>query len=459
MPSPQIAFLAPHRHPRLRYVLKELSADTGYNFRLFTDLEKWTSADAAARIKYGEAAGAGLGREEQSEGYLTLNLPAHPFLSGTGTTEKDLQVDRDRNGFPQFFSIGARQAGSYDLLACAFYCLSRYEEYNSPAEDKHGRFPANAAHAEKNGYLHLPVVRHWFKKIATELRAVFPDIPEPNQAAYYFQPTYDVDMLWAYRHRGLRGQAAGARDVFMGELARAFDRWISKEKDDPYDKIDYLLSLHHWAERSRAGDATFSPTKPQFFWLVANADDHRDPNPYPIPKAQHEVMRSLLDRTVVGLHPSYRSSDQPELIKEELERLQAITDKRCEHSRQHFLRFRLPGTYRELHRAGIRHEHTMGYADAIGWRAGTNQPFYWYDVEREEATYLRLYPFAAMDVTLKNYLELGPEEAYGEIIKLRNGMLTYGGAFTLLWHNSSFAPLYGWKGWQEIYERLVQELT
>ena len=459
MPPPQIAFLAPHRHPRLRYVLKELSQDSGYDLRLFTDEEKWQSTSAAGWIRYGEAAGAKESGEEQGGEYPTLTLPAHPFLSGANLEEVDLQVDFDQKGYPQFFSTRARQAGSYDLLACAFFCLSRYEEYDNPVTDNHGRFPASASHAFRNEYLHLPVVRYWFRQIAEQVATTLPELPQPNRPTYYFQPTYDIDLLWAYRYRGWRGVASGVRDALTGELPRAYDRLISGKRNDPYDKLDYLLSLHHWAERKPSQPSESCSVKPQVFWLVADNTDRRDPNPYPVPRQQEEVMRALLPKVVTGLHPSYRSSDQPELIKEELERLQEITDKHIEHSRQHFLRFRLPDTYRELHRNGIRHEHSMGYAGAVGWRAGTNRPFNWYDVEREEATYLKVYPFAAMDATLKNYLELSAEQAYEVVVRLRDNVHEFGGPFTLLWHNSSFAPLYGWAGWQEMYEGLVKKLT
>jgi hypothetical protein len=119
----------------------------------------------------------------------------------------------------------------------------------------------------------------------------------------------------------------------------------------------------------------------------------------------------------------------------------------------------MPETFRQLRLAGITHDYSMGYADAVGWRAGTNFAFPWYDLEREEATSLTIHPFAAMDVTLKNYLHLDPAEAEQTVLTLANGLQPFGGPFMLLWHNTSFAGIYGWGEWREMFGGLVEQLS
>ena len=196
-------------------------------------------------------------------------------------------------------------------------------------------------------------------------------------------------------------------------------------------------------------------TRPQIFWLLSDGQDRRDTNPFPTPEKQKELIREWLPHATIGIHPSYHSSDRTELIREEVDRLTAITGRRPLHSRQHFLRFRLPDTYRALRLAAITNDHTMGYADAVGWRAGTNLPFFWYDLEHEKATGLIVHPFAAMDGTLKDYLRLSTSEARQKVASLANGVRPFGGVFPLLWHNSSFSDDYGWAGWQSMYEDCV----
>jgi hypothetical protein len=418
-------------------VLKEIGRDLGYDLRLMTDAERWKKAVAIGKISI----------SENFEGVKSLRLPAHSFLQGSDAMKEDLEVSLPDN-LPAFFLVD----GEPDYLACCFYHLSRYEEYQPFSADAHGRFSAMESHAQKHGYLHRPLVREWAALLRQKLLTVFPDLTPAKVHPWQFRPSYDIDALWAWKHRGLRGVAAGLRDVLTGHPKRAWNRFTVSEQSDPFYTIAFLQSLH-----LPPGPDEPALT-PAWFWLLADNNDRKDPNPYPTPDTQKMLIRELVTTDTVGIHPSYHASDAPPLLQAEVDRLAAITDRPVRNSRQHFLRFRLPETYRNLRNAGITHDFTMGYADDVGWRAGTNQPYFWYDLEREEATGLTVHPFAAMEVTLKNYLNLGPEAAKEGIIALANAVRPFGGDFMLLWHNSSFSNDYGWAGWKEAYAEIVEKL-
>lgn len=438
MPAPTlIPVLSPHRHPRLRYVLKEIGRDLGYDLRLITDRERWKNSKALGKISI----------SENIEGVICLTLPAHPVLQGGDVREEDLRVTH-QNNLPGFFAVN----GVPDYLACCFYHLSRYEEYQPFTPDAHGRFPASESHARRNGYLQRPIVREWAAQLGRRLREVFPELPPPTVHPWRFRPSYDIDIFWAYHHRGLRGVASGLKDVVTGEPKRAWERFTTPPEHDPYQSFAFLRSLHLPPGPNEA------PLEPVWFWLLTDGSDRHDINPYPIPEAQQTVMRELAAAQTTGIHPGYTTMDDPATLQREIDRLAAITGTSVRHSRQHFLRFRLPGTYRALQTAGITHEYTMGYADDIGWRAGTNLPFFWYDLERESATGLTVHPFAAMDATLKNHLQLGPEAAKNRVFQLADAVRPFGGDFMLLWHNSSFAERYGWSGWRAAYAEMVAGL-
>lgn len=422
-----IAILSHHRHPRLRYILKALSLDSGYHLRLITDQSKWENAEADAKVTYGVAV---------SDETIPVWL-ASRFLSGSAPSQQDLRVDWLED-VPRFFSG--------DLLACCFFALSRYEEYQPFTPDKHHRFPAKESHAMANDYLHLPVVRIWTRLLVTRLQAAFPELPPPRQWPFSFRPTYDIDLLWAYHYRGWRGIASGLRDVLTGFFGRAKARFTSPPSEDPYYTLDYLLNLH-------------PKRKADVFWLLADKSAREDINPYPIPDKQISVMQALSSQVTMGIHPGYHSTGNKQKLSEEIKRLTDIMGKSPTHSRQHFLRLTLPETYQQLRLQGITHDHSMGYADAVGWRAGTNQPFYWYNLYEERSTGLTVVPFAAMDVTLKNYLGLSPEEAREKVLLLANHCQEVGGDFSLLWHNSSFSEDHGWEGWKTGYEELVVALV
>ncbi|PSR13118.1 MAG: hypothetical protein C7N36_09235, partial [Bacteroidetes bacterium] len=127
--------------------------------------------------------------------------------------------------------------------------------------------------------------------------------------------------------------------------------------------------------------------------------------------AYQQLIRSTTTWSDSGIHPSYRSFGNLARLRTEQQRLATILDQPVSHSRQHFLRLQLPQTYQQLLAAGIRHDYTMGYAEVPGYRAGTTEPFRWYDLNREQTTDLWVHPFVAMDVTLQNYQGLSASAA------------------------------------------------
>ncbi len=268
--APSIAVYSAHRHPRLRYVLRVLQDDLGYRFRLISDWGRWEAQGEAYRIVYG-------GAQKQTD-HLALRLPAHSLLRGGYPLASDLETVFS-DGIPFFFGVpSGNNVVRYDLLACIFFAVTRFEEYRVASHelDEHSRFSASASHAHRNGYLRLPVVRMWAAIIAGRLRKIFPDLPPPDRPRFYFQPTYDIDLLWAFRHRGWRGVASGLRDLLTGNFRRSAARFGLTGSPDPYMTLPYLLSLHLRTRKN-------NDAQPQVFWLLADNADRRDPNPYPTP--------------------------------------------------------------------------------------------------------------------------------------------------------------------------------
>ena len=99
----------------------------------------------------------------------------------------------------------------------------------------------------------------------------------------------------------------------------------------------------------------------------------------------------------------------------------------------------------------------MGYPDQVGFRAGTSQSFYWYDLENDLQTKLRIHPFCVMDVTLKQYLKLNPEQAFRQVQQILVQLKALRGQFTIIWHNSSFYGREGWVGWKKLYQDILKE--
>jgi hypothetical protein len=102
-------------------------------------------------------------------------------------------------------------------------------------------------------------------------------------------------------------------------------------------------------------------------------------------------------------------------------------------------------------------DYTMGYASQPGFRASICTPYYFYDLDVERETPLRINPFAVMDGTLKDYMDLTPADAFEIIDNLITEVKKVNGVFISLWHNESLSDKLRWKGWRNLYEKLLEK--
>jgi hypothetical protein len=373
--------------------------------------------------------------------------------SGTILFERNIQ----RQPIEFFTSLGLRAFFRkptknidfpFDLPGLVFFLATRYEEYLPFTADQWGRFSSKNAVATQGDFLHQPLIECWVQRLLLRLKEQFPDL-EVNEQNYRFEPTYDIDIAWAYLHRPLLLQAAStAKDLILQRWSSLRARWRTwtKRQIDPFFTFDYLTNLHQ-----RFG------LKPHFFFLLA--DRHRnDPNiSHQIPAMRRLVQQLAAQGNPCGIHPSFASNQLPAKIVEEKNRLAEILEKPVNTSRQHFLKLSFPITYQRLIAAGIQHDYSMGYADSVGFRASISRAYPWYDLQNEETTTLMIHPFIAMDVTLKQYLKLQPQAAIEVVRQLIEAAKAVQGVAGLLWHNSSFAPHEGWEGWQNAYEAIIAD--
>ena len=390
------------------------------------------------------------GRERQSD--QEVLLPVHRFMltEFADLSEVPVNVEEDNN-LPFFFKTVSQNDGdlSFDLLSMAFYLISRVEEYNASALDEHGRFPVEQSLAYQHQFLGQPILDQWGHRLYTILQRKCPRLPN-RSISYKFQPTIDVDFAWCYSNKGWQRNLGGLlRDATQLNHLAVVERLavLTGRQEDPFYTFDYIKTVHG------------GTTSPVYFFLVAQRPGPFDKNISPGNASMKKLIEDIAETYEIGLHPSYASNDQTDLLKEEKKALEALVAYPVVNSRQHFLRLKLPETYRQLIASGIQKDYTMGYAGATGFRASTAYPFYWYDLEKEEATTLRIYPFQIMDVTLKNYLSLSPQEAVTHSAQIVDAIRATGGTFISIWHNSSFSSQMGWQNWGVVYEKLVALAT
>ena len=124
-------------------------------------------------------------------------------------------------------------------------------------------------------------------------------------------------------------------------------------------------------------------------------------------------------------------------------------------SRNHYITLKFPETYRNLISAGITDDYTMGFPDATGFRAGTSQDFYWYDLKDERQTVLKIHPFCLMDVTLRKYLKMRWEHADFVLNKIEKNIKNVDGRMTILLHNESLSGNDDWEDWDTVFRNFL----
>ncbi len=321
-----------------------------------------------------------------------------------------------------------------DYLAAIFYVLTRMEEYTATMKDHHDRFTANQSELLAHGILETAVCDRWAERILNKL-----GIKAENEK-YGFEPTFDIDNTYAYRYkRGIRRNLSIMRDRVKNNKERLRERKeVERGAKDPYDKYDQISSIAQQFDT-------------RIFWLVESHGKYDRNLDISLPEHQ-ALIQNLSKDASIGIHPSYKSFCSPTLVNQEKQTLENILGSEIRASRQHFLRFTLPESYKTLLQAGIRNDYSMGFADGIGFRAGTARSFHWYDLLEERITDLIIHPFVYMDGSLNEYLKLTPEESKERIKTLYGEVESYGGTFRFIWHNETIGEYNHWKGWKSVLD-------
>jgi hypothetical protein len=330
----------------------------------------------------------------------------------------------------------------FDVFAASFYLVTRYEEYESSKKDKYGRYHLSESIAKKHGFLGRPVVNSWAAMLENRLRKSYPElVTRPGR--YRYISTVDVDHAYAYKGRGaLRTLGGIGRSLTGAEFGRIAERImvLCGFKEDPYDTFGYIRRFH-----GQLG------IMPWFFILFADYGG-KDNNVTLGGKVFRDLMVALADETTLGIHPSLSSNRSPRRLETEIAGLSAATGREIRMSRQHYLKFSFPRTFRHLVTFGITDDFSMGYASESGFRAGIASPFRFFDLYRNEVTPLTIHPVTAMDVTFRDYLRLSPGNSIIQIKQLVDVVRSVNGEFVSLWHNESLADTGRWAGWRRVFE-------
>lgn len=422
--------------PRLTYIFKQFFVRILQIPVSFTTTVDEFVAHSGPKMTYSKTP---LGKE--------FFVRSHDLLFEQGVNDIDITLSK-WDDVPCFFSVGITSTIPFDIFAASFYLISRYEEYLPYVQDENERFPATESLAFKHKFLEKPLIDIWAYKFLEFLKEKFPNY-DYQKRNFKFISTIDVDHVFAYKQKGfIRNFGGFFRDVFTFHFDTAIERLLVllNFREDPYDTFDFLLKL---SKKYKINTI--------FFFLIGDYTTY-DTNVSASNSKYQSLIKSVADYVDVGLHPSYFTMKNATKLKIEKKRMEGIVNKPILKSRQHFLRLKLPETYQNLIDLEVEEDYSMGYASHYGFRASTCTPFYFYDLNFEIQTPLKVFSFAVMDTTLNDYLNYVPAVAKSKINILKKEVQFVNGTFILLFHNETLSENKRWKGWRKVYKDVISQI-
>jgi peptidoglycan/xylan/chitin deacetylase (PgdA/CDA1 family) len=334
-----------------------------------------------------------------------------------------------------------------DVFGSAFFMLTRYEEIVNADRDSHNRFPATASLAYQVGFLDRPIIDEYVEILWSCMTRLWPRL-ERRQRQYRLVLSHDVDCLlavlnrsWPEVVRSSAGDLLRRRDIGLAwnrmcaRMGCAFGHYDR----DPFNTFGFLMGV---SEKSGIAST--------FYFISDHSGNDRIDGYYRIdmPWIGH-LMRTMHSRGhEIGLHGSYGSYEDGTQIGREFRRLLEVAKRENIEqpewgSRQHYLRWATPITWRILGEAGVSYDSTLSFADHIGFRCGVCHEYEVYDLENREVLNLRERPLIAIDVSLTGpaYMHLHLDGAYDLVKTMSERCKSVDGDFTFLCHNNTVSTI------------------
>jgi hypothetical protein len=424
--------------PRIEYIFNHLLGElAGFEIKLTCNLNEYQAYD-----------GPSLNYAEQKIKPNEIHIPPNGLLFANSIIPLTASVKTNSDKIFLYFDGENIEANRFDLFAASFYLLSRYEEYLSFQPDIFNRFEAASSILYKHGLLEIPLIDKWALEIKDALLSVYPELSAKEKISSAII-TIDIDQAFAFKGRGIkRNILSFLKNAFGLHIKMLITqiKFFLHLSNDPFDTYGYLSQQQKQANLS-------------FIYFINIGDYSQYDKNLPASNTQlKKLLKTLQQDACIGLHPSYYSNGWPGKFHEEKSRLESIISNPITKSRQHYLKLNFPSTYRHLIEVGLKEDYTMGYASAPGFRAGTCTPFFWFDLEKNSPTQLKIFPITYMEGSLGEDLKLTPTDAQNKIESLTETVKQYRGCFVCIWHNHTVNDKFFWKGWKQVFENNLQKL-
>ena len=170
----------------------------------------------------------------------------------------------------------------------------------------------------------------------------------------------------------------------------------------------------------------------------------------------HLLLKYVSDYIEIGIVFSHASLSNQTKIKNEIRRMEHITNRDLASSMNADFLVNLPEIYRHLVELEVKKDFTMVFPDTVGFRAGTCTPFLFYDLDYEIITPLLIHPSAMTTFAFKTKYTSDVEKVVNSYLSEVNKV---NGTFTIVFSNKSFSSTVENKVWRKLFSEKLSEYT
>lgn len=413
--------------PRVEYVLGVLLGDTAERFQ-------WP-----AWLAYGD-------RPPNVAGPAVQIVPSSFFGDGYGAIDSLPSLPLDQiEGVPLLFGVpvlkrrGEVLVVGADILASAYFLLTRYEEWvRRDVRDVHGRFPGRESLAFRAGFMERPIVDEYAALLRAWAGAVGVGLLEQKRR-FSVLLTHDVDYIGPET-----GLLPGISTLGRGLLDRRRIRRVVADsviaaglRRHPDDNLEAVLRLDGQLTERVSSDRC----RTIFMFNAGVGSQHYGTSILGSRRTAARLRWASRSGAEIALHASYEAGGEPHRLGQERRALEEVSGLPIDKSRHHFLRWLEPEDGAALATAGIRWDATLGYADVAGFRLGVCRPVPLFDPMHRRLMGVEEHPLIVMDRTLDRPECMGLDEdaAFEYVRNLADTTFRHQGEFVCLWHNDALA--------------------
>ncbi len=330
-----------------------------------------------------------------------------------------------------------------------FFSNERYFKYPLK-KDKHDRIAPESIDKRYNKYLDVPItdilIRLFLKKFNV------------SSKSFRVNFTCDFDILHFWEYLGF---IEASKKVVRNILKLNF-RIIKKEIPSilfEKTKLKYNYFLNSKMFPSDLLNKNILVTNIGFIHLLQSNPKFDAKNNFNTKafKCFHEELKSK--NVILGLHPSYGSSTNKEILEKQMSIFETIFGYRTALTRFHYLKCNFPEDLSLMEEIGVKVDYSFGFVGSLIFRGGITKSFKMWNCKTQKAFDLKLIPLILMDGTFTDYLNSDLEESTLLAVQKIKKVEKYGFQLTLLWHNRSMYQ-YGLENniLPNLFKNIVEEI-